>query len=711
MKRASKIIFVLVVLLVGLGAAGIAILKSMDFGEYRDVIAEEVEKATGRKLAISGDLDLNISLSPSLRLEGVTLANAPWGAQPQMLKLDRLEASVDLMPLLSGEARINRVLLSGLEVSLEIDKQGRPNWQFEKTAAPSDAPSDGGGDLPVTPVVKSVVLENVKVSFSDAVSGQSYSTVVQNLTVNSEGSGSPLALTGKGTFGDAPYEFSGDLGAISALLGGETFPVGLEASAFGAKVGVEGTIAKPLEGTGIDMTVSLDAADLEKTLQAVAAALPALKGVAAPALPVKVSARASQTKTGYALADIMVGIGKSDLSGTASIDIAGARPSLSADLSSKRFDVAAILDAMPKGEEPAQPASKEGKKKRIFPSDPLPLEGLRGADATVSLKIDETILPGGVALQKTVVKVVLNKGILKVSPLQAMLAEGSIDGQVTLDASGAKAKLNAAIKTDDIIAGKVLDQVQMPDLLDGGKVDVNIGLKGAGVSVAELMAGLNGEIRVEVGEGKVHNTLLGLVGGDILTQLGGSLSSSGEEKKHSALSCAVVRFLVKDGVATAEKGIAVETEATNVVGTGAINLGKETLDMSVAIDAQEGVGINLGGGVAGLVKVTGTLAEPTVGLDAAGAAKKAASMGAAIATGGLSILGEALIGAATKDEYPCLTALGKAPPKAAEKKSTGTAKPAPAPAPAPAKTGEEKPAGLVEGLGSALGGLFGGKKK
>ncbi|MBL6929523.1 MAG: AsmA family protein [Rhodospirillales bacterium] len=705
MKRAFKILSVLVVLSVGFGAAGIAILKSTDFGAYRDVIAEEVEKATGRKIVIAGDLDLNISLSPSLRLEGVTLANAPGAAQPDMLKLDRLEAEVDLMPLLSGEARINRVLLSGVEIALEIDKDGRPNWQFEEVAsAPSE---DGAGvELPFTPVVKSVVLENVKVSFSDAVSGQSFATVLNELTVKSDSPGSPLAVRGKGTFGDAPYEFNGDMGAISALLGGETFPMGLTASAFGAKVGVEGTIAKPLEGTGIDLAVSVESANLASSLQAVAAAFPALKGAGAPALPIKVSAHASQTKRGYSLAELTLSIGKSDLSGAASIDLAGARPSLSADLSSKHFDVAAILKAMPEGDAPGKTSEK---KKRIFPADPLPLEGLRAVDANVSLKIGAAVLPGGLGLQKTSVTVALDKGRLSVSPLQTVLADGAIDGKVTLDASGSKAKLNASIKADNVVAGKLLDQLQMSDLMDGGNIDMNIGLKGGGASVAELMAGLNGEIKIEVGEGKLRTAALDIAGADVLMQLADALNPAGGKKDYSILSCAVVRFDIKDGIATAENGVAMETDKMNLVGTGSVNLGKETLDFAVKPEAKEGVGINLGGAVAGLVKVTGTLAEPSVGLDAAGVAKKAASMGAALATGGLSILGEALISRATKDEHPCLTALGKAPPPKAAKKSAGSTQSAPAPAPAKKET--KGPAAVLEGVGSALGGLFGGKKK
>ncbi|MBL6946435.1 MAG: AsmA family protein [Rhodospirillales bacterium] len=715
MRRASKILFATVVLLVGLGAAGVAILKSMDFNAYRDLIAEKVEEATGRKVVIAGDLDLRISLTPSLRLEGVSLANAPWGAQPEMLKLGRLEAEVDLMPLLSGEARVTRVFLSGVEIALEIDKQGRPNWQFETKEPSVDAgaaEAEGATRLPITPVVKNVIFENVKLSFSDAASGQSFETVLHELTVRSEGAGSPVALRGKGKFGEAPYEFDGNMGAFAALLGGESFPIAFQASAFGARIGVEGAVGKPLEGTGIDMGVTLDFPDIASSLQAVADVLPALKGAAVPALPLKISARASQTKSGYALDELNVAIGKSDLTGAASVDIVGARPSLSAELNSKRFDVAAILDAMPAAESPAESAKagaakNDGKPKRVFPAVPLSLEGLGAADANVSLKIGEVILPGGLGLQNTVVTVVLEKGRLKISPFNTMIADGTIDGQVTLDASGSKAALNTTIKGDDVVAGRLLEQLQMSDLMEGGKIDIDIGLKGSGGSVAQLMAGLNGEFMVEVGEGKLRTAALDLAGADVLMQLVDALNPAGEKKNYSILSCAVVRFKIKNGVAKAENGIAIETDRMNVVGGGTVDLGKETLDLAVKPEAKEGVGINLSGALAGLVRVKGTLAEPSVGLDEIGAAKTAASVGAALATGGLSILGEALISGATRDEHPCLTALGKAPPPKAAKKTGGSTQSAPA----PAKKETKRPASVLEGVGNALGGLFGGKKK
>ncbi len=108
------------------------------------------------------------------------------------------------------------------------------------------------------------------------------------------------------------------------------------------------------------------------------------------------------------------------------------------------------------------------------------------------------------------------------------------------------------------------------------------------------------------------------------------------------MSCGALRFVLKDGMATAEKGIAVQTPKMNVVGSGTINLKTEEIDFAVKPEARQGLGINLAS-VAGMVRATGTLAEPTVGLDKLGAATGALSVGTAIATGGLWMAARAMI--------------------------------------------------------------------
>ena len=66
----------LLALVVAVVVAGVAILSTMDFEEYRGVIEAEAEKATGRKLTVAGAIDLDISLSPAISIEDIRFANA-----------------------------------------------------------------------------------------------------------------------------------------------------------------------------------------------------------------------------------------------------------------------------------------------------------------------------------------------------------------------------------------------------------------------------------------------------------------------------------------------------------------------------------------------------------------------------------------------------------------------------------------------------------
>ena len=55
---------------------GVAILVVVDTGKIRDLLSEQVQKATGRALVIDGDRNLAISLRPSGIANDVTFANA-----------------------------------------------------------------------------------------------------------------------------------------------------------------------------------------------------------------------------------------------------------------------------------------------------------------------------------------------------------------------------------------------------------------------------------------------------------------------------------------------------------------------------------------------------------------------------------------------------------------------------------------------------------
>ena len=120
----------LLLIAVLLPAAGYLFLRTWDFNRYKDVIANAVKDATGRELSLEGDVNLDISFWPALVVTNVALANTPWGSQPEMIRVHRLETRVALLPLLGGTVDLKQIALIGVDLILETDAAGLGNWEF-----------------------------------------------------------------------------------------------------------------------------------------------------------------------------------------------------------------------------------------------------------------------------------------------------------------------------------------------------------------------------------------------------------------------------------------------------------------------------------------------------------------------------------------------------------------------------------------------------
>lgn len=121
--------------------------------------------------------------------------------------------------------------------------------------------------------------------------------------------------------------------------------------------------------------------------------------------------------------------------------------------------------------------------------------------------------------------------------------------------------------------------------------------------------------------GQVSNLLLevvGLNGGEVMRFLFGD--------KSVKLRCAVADFGVKDGIMSANT-LVVDTDDTNVLGEGRIDLGEETLDLKFKPEPKD-LGIL---SLRSPIHIAGTFEEPAIKPDK----KLFARAGAAIALGAL----------------------------------------------------------------------------
>jgi uncharacterized protein involved in outer membrane biogenesis len=293
-------------------------------------------------------------------------------------------------------------------------------------------------------------------------------------------------------------------------------------------------------------------------------------------------------------------------------------------------------------------------------------------------------------IEALAIRLALTGGRLDVQPFSSRVGSGTVGGRLTLDSSSEKtAVLAAKIDAKGVDLGRVMQQTGNPDLVSGAKTDLAVDLKGSGRSVRDLMAGLNGDLLLVMGEGKVNNKFIDMLGADILTQVVERANPFRKTDPQTDLKCGVIKFAVKDGMATTDRGIAFETSKMTAVSSGTANLKTETVDFSLRPNPKQGTGIGVGELVK-LVRVRGTLAEPKVGLDEGQAAKAALSIGAGLATGGLSALAQVLAGSSAADPTPCATALGRGSAPARSGAAPATAVP--------------KPEG---GLGGVIKGLFG----
>lgn len=87
-------------------------------------------------------------------------------------------------------------------------------------------------------------------------------------------------------------------------------------------------------------------------------------------------------------------------------------------------------------------------------------------------------------------------------------------------------------------------------------------------------------------------------------------------------------------------GMLTQGEKLKIVGGGGIDLDEETLDIEFNTKPREGVGVSADMFVTPFVKISGTLANPGVGMSAKGVLL---SGGAAVAIGGLSLLVQGLM--------------------------------------------------------------------
>jgi hypothetical protein len=271
----------------------------------------------------------------------------------------------------------------------------------------------------------------------------------------------------------------------------------------------------------------------------------------------------------------------------------------------------------------------------LFSREPLATEWMQAANVDVTVKTGRLMLPFG-DLQDFQIAVLLRDGALNIEPISFRESEGSVSGSIYLGPVSEGHELAVTLRAENmhisLLASVDQDRMTVPPI--SGQID----FRGMGNSVHDLMASSNGNVALRYGSGLVRDLTGRKLFGDLTMEIIRTLNPLYKQQQYTTLDCAIYDIAIEDGIATI-KNVALQTGRMSIVARGNLNFGNERLNLTMRAAPREGLGISIGGVANSFLRLGGTLTGPRLEIDPTGSVT---TTGAAVATGGLSLLAQGL---------------------------------------------------------------------
>ncbi|MBK8210492.1 MAG: AsmA family protein [Rhodospirillales bacterium] len=647
LRQISWVIGSLLALLVAIPLVAIAVFALFfEWNDARPLLARLASGLLGRTVTISGDLDVDLGRVTSIEVQGLALANTPWGRADQMLRVGDLAVSVALRPLLSGDVVIPSLAVKDVQANLERNERGQGNWEFgrkddkDDSAAKPAATDDGTINLPL---VQSLHVEKVRVDFHDRFAKKNTVLIVDSLEGGEDQQRRQMAFDGSGSYQGRPAKFKATLGSLTVLEADkQPYPLNVALSAGDIRMRIDGTIAEPRALQGLNLQLEIAGNDLSDLFPLTGIPIP-------PSPPYQLSGRLERKGGAWVFKGFAGKLGDSDMRGDVAIDLGRQRPQIRGDVVSKLLDLkdlAGFIGASEGGPDAKIEARPGGK---ILPDKEIDLSKLRAVDADISFKGTRIVTPK-VPIDTLEAKVSLDDGTFRVQPATFAIGKGNV--RLFFSLYGGEQPVRSDIEA-------VIEHVDLRRLLQGsefvretaGSFNGRIKLSSTGTSVADIAGSANGDVMVVMTDGRFSRLLVELMGLDIVESLG--ILIEGDES--IPVRCIVADLGAKQGIFNA-RTLVFDTTDTNVVGSGTINMREERLDLRLSPYPKDFSPFTL----RTPISVQGTLAQPDAFPDPAdigveGGLKKVLNAALTVVTGLLPP-----IDVGPGKDAPCAELIGKA---------------------------------------------------
>ncbi|MCZ2495254.1 AsmA family protein [Xylophilus sp. Kf1] len=601
---------------IGLAAALVLLVLLFDWNWFRHPLERYISQKTSREFTIS-DLHVTLGLTPTIRLRDLYFGNARWSKEPAMARAREVEFSISLRDL-PEKILVTRLALTEPDLLFERLADDRKNWIL---SAPDDK-------SPSRLRIGTLSVDKGHLRYTDA--GVPFAIDVDASTFDPEKQAAVKDADAaprndryatrydfRGSYREARFKGHALTGEVLSFQeSGVPFPLKGELDAGTTQLAVEGTIADAANISGIDVRLRIQGRTLANLYPFLLLPLPATP-------PYRLQGHLVLQGGRYSMEDIVGTIGSSDVRGKAAYVQREPRPLLTADLHSRLLDISDLgpligvqtretggKPAVSQGQTADRPAARQQEKaadpRHILPAGSFDGSRLQKIDADVDLEAARLKAPTTLPLESLKASLHLHDGVMKLTPLDFGFAGGTIASQWTLDARQPVIATEAQVDFRRIQVAKLVPASAEKIAQGAGTLGARIRLKGTGNSIADAAAKADGEVSAAIANGRISNLIdaaAGLNGGKVLGLLAGG-------DKTIAVHCGGLAFDIRRGKGVARLFV-VDTEQTQILGTGGFDLAQETFDLKIEPKPKRP-------GILSLrtpVRVFGTFKEPDYSLE------------------------------------------------------------------------------------------------
>ena len=315
---------VLVVLLVALA------VLDVNADVLRGPIARVASAHLGRPVHIDGRLELHLfSWRPHAVVRQLRIENPGWVRNhPDTVRIGQLQVSLSYPALLKGEVLLPYVGIDDSDIVLIRDASKRANWEFTPSGRPPPTASSRPARLPL---LGRLHLGRGHLFVADEVRKLHFTGTVA-ADQGAHGGAQSLALDGKGDINGADFQLTATGDPLITAESHKPYTVSSRIRAGKTQVHSSITITKPFDMGSVVADIDASGEDL--------ADLYYLTGLALPnTAPYTISGHLRRSGSLLKLTGFKGTLGDSDINGILTIETAGERPLLTADLTTRLLDI------------------------------------------------------------------------------------------------------------------------------------------------------------------------------------------------------------------------------------------------------------------------------------------------------------------------------------------------------------------------------------